>query len=69
MSNPERFTLRDCWHFDGELHLRLGAHSEERHIVLPLTPKDLDDLHDALVGIELEAGGTAEAGGNPPSGA
>jgi hypothetical protein len=69
MSNPERCTLRDCWHFDGELHLRLDAHGEERHIILPLTPNDLDDLHDALVGIELEAGSTGEAAGNPPNGA
>jgi hypothetical protein len=68
MSNPERCNLRDCWHFDGELHLRLDAHGEERHIILPLTPRDLDDLHDALVGIELEAAPAPEAGGNPASG-
>jgi hypothetical protein len=69
MSNPERCTLRDCWHVDGELHLRLDAQGGERHIILPLTPNDLDDLHDALVGIELETGRAAEAGGTPPSGA
>ena len=68
MANPERFILRECWHVDGELHLRLDALGEERHIVLPLTSNDLDNLHDALVGIELEAGRTAEAGGNPPNG-
>ena len=65
MSKPEHCILRECWHFDGVLHLRLDAHGEERHIVLPLTSNDLDNLHDALVGIELEAGRTAEAGGNP----
>jgi hypothetical protein len=66
MPRPERWTLRECWESGGDLHLRLEADDGgERHIVVSLTSNDVDDLYDALVGVELGAEAEAGAGLGP----
>jgi hypothetical protein len=48
MSQSERYTVRDCWSFNSELHLRLKADGDEMHVILSLAPNDIDDPRAAL---------------------